>query len=353
MNSQKQKTHRGRRILLVVLVSVFLFLFHENSVYAQRGKVAIVNQNFYGVKTEDINNPKMVIDTYNATSDNPNDPVNEQVYSGETSEEAFARNAHGTMVYQSFTGEMGKHWNHDNPDILLVKTASNNSSIAQVSDEDLAKGIIASADWGADVINISLQSPNAVPKTQSAIEYAKNKGTTVVISSGNFGEKDPGMMYPAKSGGGIAVGAHDAQGHPLAYTSGLGDEHLDLTARVPLLEINPDGSLSDRDLKGTSFAAPVVAADAYLLKKSGDPSKYDTDGDGKLSQDEVRIGLNKEAGKRFPNISSISYDRKKYLKDNYNFVDNSDEKKQKQTFPELCLLRMILSEKKILLRIHI
>ncbi|NLC31569.1 MAG: S8/S53 family peptidase, partial [Candidatus Moranbacteria bacterium] len=340
---------KKKKLVLIILGLSFwggLFLSGNYCQGAEKGTAAIINGNFEGTPDSVINSEIATIltgyniTTYNAYTQSSSDPVNKKIYSGPDPELDAKYNSHGTFVAQSLMREIEIQLGDKKdlyPNILLIKTSSNDSGIPDT--HAIARGIRYAADQGADVINVSIDMRLELPypdqersdaakeykeEIESALQYARNKGSTIVAASGNddYGN-NPVIAYPASSINTIAVGAHDANGHPTTYTQGVGDSRLDFTARSSLR--NPDGS----DAYGTSFAAPVVAADAYVLKKTGDPLKYDIDGDGKLSQEEVIEGLNQEAGKgnRFWGISSITIDRAEFIKKNYGFLlNNSDGK---------------------------
>lgn len=282
----------------------------------ERGLIAVINSNFYDFEALKETLPDYVnIQTYNAIS-SPEDPVNLDM------EKAPNIAYHGTEVLGSTIHELNTQ-KEKYPDFLLIKSYGGDGTVKTSNPEDIAKAIRIAADKGADVINISSGYIEGEDDKgiEDALVYARGKGSIIVAASGNEGENNMMMSYPARSANAIGVGEHDTAGHPTSYTSGVGDERLDFTARVPdYLVIDEIGG------GGTSFAAPVLAADAYLLKRAGDPSKYDINGDGKLSQEEVIMGLNDEAGKRFNNISSITYDRAEILRQRYGFLKGGYQK---------------------------
>ncbi len=337
---------KKKKLVLIILGLSFwggLFLNGNYCWGVEKGTMAVINGNFEGIPDSFINSAigtivtGFNITTYNAYTQSSSDPVNKKIYLGSDPELDARYNSHGTFVTQSLEKEIEIQLGDKKdlyPNILLIKTSSNDDGNPDV--HAIARGVRYAADQGADVINISIDMLFDLPypeqerldkikknkeEMESALQYAKDKGATIVAASGNFGEINPVIGYPASSKNTIAVGAHDANGHPTAYTQGVGDSRLDFTARSSLR--SPDGS----DAYGTSYTAPVVAADAYILKKTGDPLKYDIDGDGKLSQEEVIEGLNQEAGKgnRFWSISSITIDRAEFIKKNYGFLLNNPD----------------------------
>lgn len=125
-------------------------------------------------------------------------------------------------------------------------------------DSDVAAGIRYAADHGAEVVNMSLGSSSYSYTLAEAVNYAYNKGVTLVAAAGNDGSS---VSYPAACDHVIAVGALD-QGDNLAYFSNRG-QALDLTAPgVSILSTVPGGY---GKMSGTSMASPLVAGCASLL----------------------------------------------------------------------------------------
>jgi len=129
-------------------------------------------------------------------------------------------------------------------------------------DSDVAAAIRYAADNGAEVINMSLGSPDYSYTLEEACNYAHNQGVTIVAASGNEGAS---VGYPAACDHVIAVGALDSN-DSLAYFSNRGPQ-LDLTAPgVNILSTVRNGSY--QKMSGTSMASPVVAGCASLVLAS-------------------------------------------------------------------------------------
>jgi subtilisin family serine protease len=138
--------------------------------------------------------------------------------------------------------------------------------VARVDDEygliwsdAVSRGIRWAADKGADVINLSLGSSIVTDDVVSAVAYAQSRGAVVVAAAGNEGTDDP--RYPAALPGVIAVGATD--GSSRAAFSSYGP-WVDVAAPgVSIVGAVPGGyAIGD----GTSFAAPIVAGQAALIR---------------------------------------------------------------------------------------
>ncbi|MGH8975260.1 MAG: S8 family serine peptidase, partial [Acidimicrobiia bacterium] len=140
-------------------------------------------------------------------------------------------------------------------------------------DNDIAAGITWAVDQGADVINLSLGGPGASSVLQAAVDYATSHDVVVVSAAGNLAAGDPvEPHYPAACDGVIAVGATDPSNN-LASFSNSGN-WVDLVA--PGVDITTTAPASGpaeayAQVAGTSFAAPLVAGAALLLR-AADPT---------------------------------------------------------------------------------
>ncbi len=124
---------------------------------------------------------------------------------------------------------------------------------------DVAAGIVYAADEGADIINLSLGSAVGSQVTEDAVNYAMEKGVTVIASAGNSGGALPG--FPARYEGVVAVGAIDPDGARSSFSNKGGD------IWAPGRDVHTT-HLNDgyKALNGTSFSAPYVAAMAAVLE---------------------------------------------------------------------------------------
>ena len=171
---------------------------------------------------------------------------------------------HGTVVAgiaaaatNNGRGIAGAAWNAG---ILPVKVMNANG---EGTDANIAEGITWAVDHGATVLNLSLGGPGASAVLKSAVDYALSRDRVVVVAAGNEGSDVP--SYPAAYKGVLAVTATDAQSN-FAWFSNHG-WWVDVAAPGMGIvgPINGPGEeyvIGD----GTSFAAPLVAGVAFLVR---------------------------------------------------------------------------------------
>ncbi len=156
-------------------------------------------------------------------------------------------NNHGTAVASLIAGENGLA---PNASILSYRVAGDDGS----SDTFLiAQAVLAAANAGADVINISLGASGQSRILEAAVNYATDAGVVVVASAGNSG--DDYLLYPAAYENVIGVGAVDARGEHLDF-SNTGN----LSIVAPGLGLTSNVGESGRiSFSGTSASAPMVS----------------------------------------------------------------------------------------------
>ncbi|SDQ66860.1 S8 family peptidase [Virgibacillus salinus] len=175
------------------------------------------------------------------------------------------RNGHGTHVAGTAAAEtnngIGIAGMAPNTSILAVRVLDARGS---GSLEDIADGIIYAADYGAEVINLSLGCDCDTQTLENAVNYAWNNGALIVAAAGNDGVST--TFEPASYENVIAVGAVDSN-NQIANFSNYG-EWVDVMA--PGVDI---ASTYLRDdyvyMSGTSMASPHVAGLAGLLAGQG------------------------------------------------------------------------------------
>lgn len=146
-----------------------------------------------------------------------------------------------------------------NVSILPIRVLGPNGSGSMA---DVAAGIVYAADNGADIINLSLGSFVGSQTEKDAVDYAVDKGVTVIASAGNSGGSLPG--YPARYDNVVAVGAIDPDGSRSSFSNKGGD--IWAPGRdVHTIYLNN----GYKALNGTSFSAPYVSAMAAVLEGMG------------------------------------------------------------------------------------
>ncbi|MBK1831546.1 S8 family serine peptidase [Verrucomicrobiaceae bacterium R5-34] len=160
--------------------------------------------------------------------------------------------SHGTAVASIISG--------DHPLTMGVAPASEILSI-RVTDASgsantftLAEGIMAAADNGAQIINISMGTYADSQLLAEAVLYAQEKGSVIVASSGNEGFDS--LAYPAAYEDVISVGAVESQGDHLDFSN----SGTDLSITAPGYQVNAAwGEDMLTSFSGTSASAPFVS----------------------------------------------------------------------------------------------
>ncbi|MCA9308815.1 S8 family serine peptidase, partial [Candidatus Saccharibacteria bacterium] len=155
--------------------------------------------------------------------------------------------------------------------------------------DDVAEAIYYAVDNGADVINMSLGTSGNDPTVEAAVEYAYDNNVVVVAAAGNCG--NPGsdgpctgqvtgyITFPANNDKVIAVGATTSSNARASFSSY--GERLDIVAPgsgsiVSPTWVNGNGtSAYATQLYGTSYASPITASTAALIKSVRPSSSVD------------------------------------------------------------------------------
>jgi type VII secretion-associated serine protease mycosin len=171
---------------------------------------------------------------------------------------------HGTMVAgvaaaetNNSIGVAGVAWNAR---IIPVKVL-NADGVG--TDDKIAQGIVWAVDNGAEVVNLSFAGSSPSTLLTNAVTYAISHGVVVVAAGGNEGSSAP--SYPAAIPEVIAVGATDLAGNAASFTN-FGP-WVDIAA--PGADITSTAMGADEAYgvgSGTSFASPIVAGVALLMK---------------------------------------------------------------------------------------
>lgn len=163
---------------------------------------------------------------------------------------------------------------------------------------NVAKGIIYAADYGADVINLSLGTTTHSTTLQNAINYAYAKGCIIVAASGNTGTKQ--VNYPAAYSNVIGVG-NTENGTTRLASSSYG-EGLDVMAIGKYHTTYVTGSYATAT--GTSFASPQVAGLCALLLSIDDTLTQEQVREYIINgcKDLAKVGWDEETGYGFVNF---------------------------------------------------
>jgi hypothetical protein len=147
---------------------------------------------------------------------------------------------------------------------------------------EVGEGIVALAEAGAKVINLSFETEDDCAALRLAVAAAYGDGALVVASAGNEADHGDPTVYPAAYPHVLTVGALGLDGRPAGFSSsGRG---LDLAAPGEAIPVALPPAL-DRDgtadgltrVDGTSFAAPMVSGVASWLiaaRPGLSPSQY-------------------------------------------------------------------------------
>lgn len=131
----------------------------------------------------------------------------------------------------------------------------------------VAKGLRWAVDHGARVVNLSLGGSANSPALAAALDYAFAKDVVVVACTGNVSASSSAsnrsVWYPAREPGVLAVAGMERNGTDLWSGSITGKETVVTAPATDLVGAKPGGYWR---VQGTSFAAPMVAGTAALIR---------------------------------------------------------------------------------------
>ncbi|MCU0495122.1 MAG: S8 family serine peptidase [Chloroflexaceae bacterium] len=134
----------------------------------------------------------------------------------------------------------------------------------RIANDTVARAIIAAADRGTRIINLSLGSYFDTPTMRDAVNYAWNRGAFLVCAAGNDGVNR--RMFPAGYRNCFSVGATNASDARASF-SNFGTWVYATAPGDAIITTSNTGSYASA--RGTSFSAPYVAGVAGLLSSQG------------------------------------------------------------------------------------
>lgn len=166
----------------------------------------------------------------------------------------LAVKAHGTGVASIVSGSLGIAPEARLLDFRVLDGEGVGSSFA------VAAAIVAAADRGADIINLSLGLYRETHVLREAVRYANEKGVLMVAAAGNDGLAK--LVYPAAYPEVLAVTAVDEKGRHAVFPNR--SEAIDVAAPgVGVAVADPEGGY--RQVSGTSAATPFVSGTLAAL----------------------------------------------------------------------------------------
>lgn len=154
--------------------------------------------------------------------------------------------------------------------ILSIKVTNSEGGISSTT---LASAIGQAIMKGAQVINVSIDTPVDSPDLRGIVNYALQHNIVVVAAVGNdeppadgTGPPTHGPFYPADYPGVLSVGAVDADGNLASFS----DKKTNVSVTAPGKDITSTfpGTSGDSYAAddGTSFAAPFVSGEVALVR---------------------------------------------------------------------------------------
>ncbi|MEH0841404.1 type VII secretion-associated serine protease mycosin [Micromonospora sp. CPCC 205711] len=174
---------------------------------------------------------------------------------------------HGTTVASLIAGR-----NDDRRGVVGLAPDARILPVRVLDDENryddaliVAKGVRWAVDNGARVINLSLGGGGDSPALAAALDYAFARDVVVVACTGNVATStSTKVWYPAREPGVIAVAGLERDSENLWAGSITGHATVLTAPATGLIGARPPGGYWG--VQGTSFASPLVAATAALIR---------------------------------------------------------------------------------------
>ncbi|NNG04688.1 MAG: S8 family serine peptidase [Inquilinus sp.] len=184
---------------------------------------------------------------------------------------------HGTWVAGTLGANRdgnGMHGIAFNSTILSLRTDTTLGAGFVYYEDDLAAATNYAVGQGADIINYSLGGGGGTsPVFANALNYAAANDTLLVVAAGNDGFDEvssPAAMAadPSIAGTMIAAGAYDDNINDIASFSNRAGAVADFYLMAPGVDIYvPATNGGYTYVDGTSFAAPMIAGAAAIMKE--------------------------------------------------------------------------------------
>lgn len=173
---------------------------------------------------------------------------------------------HGTAVSATIASSLSNSYSvrgiMPETKIMPVKVFTDESAY----DDDIIDGIYHAVNYGADVINMSLGGTYYSTSIKNACSYAAKKRLIVVAAAGNEALDGNPIEYPAAYSCVISVGAVNENGKHASFSN----YNKYVAVAAPGEDIYLPWRESDgwylEYIDGTSFASPMVAAMAAMVK---------------------------------------------------------------------------------------
>jgi hypothetical protein len=146
------------------------------------------------------------------------------------------------------------------PEALLRSWDAAKGQGTRLDTSEIAQGILAAANDGPGVINLSLGSDRRELVIEQAVYEAVRKGSLVVAAAGNDGETGSPPGYPASLPHVLTVGATNRDDGPASFSSR--SRFVDLAAPGQDIQVATAIGKGFQVSSGTSFSAPLVSGAA-------------------------------------------------------------------------------------------
>ncbi|MFG2823451.1 type VII secretion-associated serine protease mycosin [Kitasatospora sp. NPDC048365] len=188
--------------------------------------------------------------------------------SGEPGDERTDKSGHGTGMASLIAGRghgdnAGIIGLAPKAKILPIRIAAGSTADLKGEPGQLAAAIRYAADHGAKVINLSILG-GSEDDVRSAVSYAISRDIVLVAGSGNLGNHNEPVGYPAAIPGVVAVGGVDESGKP--WDKGNKGPELTLVAPSVNIEHAAGAATGYVTANGTSDATAYVSAIAALVR---------------------------------------------------------------------------------------